>query len=80
MTWRFCLHPVNQAYGYTLLQGKLGKVVFSWVTMFLAIPWRLHYQQEEAEIGYWETSVPVAFGLGRCGLNQETRYRELGGF
>lgn len=80
MTWRFCLCPVNQACGHTLPQGKKGNAVFSCVAMCPATPWRLHYQNGEAEIGYWETSDPMASGLERCGLNDETPYRELRGF
>lgn len=29
MARKLCLHPVNQAWGHTLLQGKVGNVVFS---------------------------------------------------
>lgn len=55
MTWKFCLHPVNQAHGHTLLQGKLGNVVFSWVAVCPTTPWGLYYRKEEAEIRHWET-------------------------
>lgn len=66
MAWRLSSHPVNRAWGHTFLQGKMGHVVFSRVAMCPATPWELHYQKEEAEIGYWETSVPTASYLRKA--------------
>lgn len=66
--------------GTYLVQGKMGNVVFSLVAMCPTTPWELHYQKEEAEIGYWETSFPTASVLGRRGLKHGTLCRELGGF
>lgn len=50
-----------------MLQGKMGNVVFSLVAMCPTTPWELHYQKEEAEIGYWEISLPTTSVLGRRG-------------
>jgi len=60
------------SHGHTYLQGKLGHVVFSWVTIYLSIiEW--FYYKEEVENAFWKTMSMHMFWSRRGSSGQVSR-------